>query len=112
MAEKFSTSDVVSFLTGERACPFISSSSDSEVDGGTNEELEIGAGPVKRVRILSSMVERVMRVTLRIYVVSQAVRRVQVVNVLSIQRRILWIVLIIAVVEKVEEGGGELEPGN
>ena len=55
MAEKFSTSDVVSFLTGERACPFISSSSDSEVDGGTNEELEIGAGPVKRVRILSSM---------------------------------------------------------
>ena len=54
MAEKFTTSDtseVVSFLSGERDTPFISSSSDSEVANGSNEELDIesaGAGPVKK----------------------------------------------------------------
>ena len=45
------TSEVVSFLTGERDCPFISSSSDSEVANGSTEELDIGgagAGPQRK----------------------------------------------------------------
>ena len=42
MAEKFTTSEVVSFLTAQRDCPFISSTSDSAVANGSTEEFDIG----------------------------------------------------------------------
>ena len=47
-------------MSGERDCPFVSSSSDSEVANGSTEELDIGvagAGPVKKVRVWSSFID-------------------------------------------------------
>ena len=52
MAEKFTTSEVVTILTAERDCPFISSSSDSEVANGSTEEFDTG----KKVRVWSSYI--------------------------------------------------------
>ena len=53
-------SEVVSFLTCERACPFVASSRNSEVGNGSTEERDsgvAGAGPVKKVRVWSSFIE-------------------------------------------------------
>ena len=52
--------EVISLLSGERDCPFVSSSSGNEVSNGSTEELNIGgagAGPVKKVRVCSSFIE-------------------------------------------------------
>ena len=53
-------SEVVSFLTCERDCQFVASSSNSEVANGSTEDLDIGvagAGSVKKVRVWSSFIE-------------------------------------------------------
>ena len=60
MAKKIVEVRGLSFLTGERDCLFVASSSDSYVANESNEELDIRvaeARPMKKVRVWSSFIE-------------------------------------------------------